>query len=59
MSGGSTTTSISLEATDNIVVNDGGTGGTMKQVALSKVSDFMTAQGFSSDDPTALAIALG
>jgi hypothetical protein len=59
MSGGSTTTSISLEATDNIVVNDGGTGGTMKQVALSKVSDFISAQGFSSDDPTALAIALG
>jgi hypothetical protein len=59
MSGGSTTTSISLEATDNIVVNDGGTGGTMKRVALSKVSDFISAQGFSSDDPTALAIALG
>ena len=59
MDGGAATSDITLASTDNIVVNDGGTGGTMKQVALSKVTAFMTAQGFSSDDPTALAIALG
>ena len=59
MDGGAATSDITLASTDNIVVNDGGTGGTMKQVALSKVTSFMTAQGFSSDDPTALAIALG
>ena len=59
MDGDAATSDITLASTDNIVVNDGGTGGTMKQVALSKVTSFMTAQGFSSDDPTALAIALG
>ena len=31
----------------------------MKQVALSDVTTFMQGQGFSSEDPTALAIALG
>ena len=33
--------------------------GTMKQVALSTLKTYLTSAGFSSEDPTALAIALG
>jgi hypothetical protein len=31
----------------------------MVQVALSDVKTYLTSAGFSSEDPTALAIALG
>ena len=47
-----------LASTDLIVVDDGA-GGANRKAALSRLTTFMTAQGFSSDDPTALAIALG
>ena len=47
-----------LETTDLIIVDDGA-GGTNRKAALSRVVTLMTAQGFSTDDPTALAIALG
>ena len=33
--------------------------GTNRKVALSDVKTYLTSQGFSTDDPTALAIALG
>ena len=39
-----------------LVTND---NGTMVQVALSDVKTYLTSAGFSSEDPTALAIALG
>jgi len=45
--------------TSDLIVVDDGAGGTNKKAALSRLTTFMTAQGFSSDDPTALAIALG
>ena len=38
---------------------DEGAGGTNRKAALSRLTTFMTGQGFSTDDPTALAIALG
>jgi hypothetical protein len=47
-----------LTSSDLIIVDDGA-GGTNKKAALSRVITLMTAQGFSSEDPTALAIALG
>ncbi len=53
------TSAITLLDEDNLVVNDGGTGGVMKQVALSNVKTYLTSAGYVTDDPTALAIALG
>ena len=53
------TSAITLLDEDNLVVNDGGTGGEMKQVALSNVKTYLTSAGYVTDDPTALAIALG
>ena len=47
-----------LTSSDLIIVDDGA-GGTNKKAALSRVITLITAQGFSSEDPTALAIALG
>ena len=47
-----------LTSSDLIIVDDGAAG-TNKKAALSRLTTFMSAQGFSSDDPTALAIALG
>ena len=47
-----------LTSSDLIIVDDGAAG-TNRKAALSRVVTFMSAQGFSSDDPTALAIALG
>ena len=47
-----------LETTDLIIVDDGA-GGTNRKAALSRLTTFMTGQGFSQEDPTALAIALG
>ena len=55
---GGTDIGAALETTDLIVVDDGA-GGTNRKAALSRVVTLMTAQGFSTDDPTALAIALG
>ena len=45
--------------TSDLIIIDDGAGGTNRKAALSRVVTLMTAQGFSSDDPTALAIALG
>ena len=56
MDGGTAAISTTLVDADRLVVND---DGTMKQVALSDVKTYISSAGFSSDDPTALAIALG
>ena len=45
--------------TSDLIIVDDGAGGTNKKAALSRVVTLMTAQGFVTDDPTALAIALG
>jgi hypothetical protein len=47
-----------LTTSDLIIVDDGASG-TNKKAALSRVVTLMSAQGFVTDDPTALAIALG
>ena len=47
-----------LTTSDLIVVDDGASGANRK-AALSRLTTFMSGQGFSTDDPTALAIALG
>jgi hypothetical protein len=56
MDGGTSATSTTLADADRVVTND---NGTMVQVALSDVKTYLTSAGFSSEDPTALAIALG
>ena len=55
---GGTDIGADLTTSDLIVVDDGA-GGTNRKAALSRIVTLMTAQGFSTDDPTALAIALG
>jgi hypothetical protein len=55
---GGTDIGAALTSSDLIVVDDGA-GGTNRKAALSRLTTFMNAQGFSSEDPTALAIALG
>jgi len=55
---GGTDIGADLTTSDLIIVDDGA-GGTNKKAALSRVVTLMTAQGFSQEDPTALAIALG
>ena len=55
---GATDISADLTTSDLIIVDDGA-GGTNRKAALSRVVTLMTAQGFTTDDPTALAIALG
>ena len=55
---GGTDIGADLTTSDLIVVDDGA-GGTNKKAALSRVVTLMSAQGFSTEDPTALAIALG
>ena len=45
--------------TSDLIVVDDGAGGTNRKAALSRLTTFMTGQGFSTEDPTALAIALG
>ena len=55
---GGTDISADLTTSDLIIVDDGA-GGTNRKAALSRVVTLMTAQGFSTEDPTALAIALG
>ncbi len=56
MDGDTSASSTTLVDADRLVTND---NGTMKQVALTDVKTYLTSAGFSSDDPTALAIALG
>ena len=56
MDGNTSATSTTLADADRFVTND---NGTMKQVALTDVKTYLTSAGFSSEDPTALAIALG
>jgi len=56
MDGSTSATSTTLADADRLVTND---NGTMVQVALSDVKTYLTSAGFSSEDPTALAIALG
>jgi len=56
MDGNTSASSTTLVDADRLVTND---NGTMKQVALSDVKTYLNSAGFSSEDPTALAIALG
>jgi hypothetical protein len=56
MDGGTAASSVTLADADRLVTND---DGTMKQVALTTLKTYLTRAGFSSEDPTALAIALG
>ena len=53
---GQTELASGLATTDELLVSD---AGTIKRMDMSVVSTFMTSEGFSKDDPTALAIALG
>jgi len=55
---GGTDIGADLTTSDLIIVDDGA-GGTNRKAALSRVVTLMTNQGFTTDDPTALAIALG
>jgi len=54
--GDTAASSVTLVDADRLVTND---AGTMKQVALTTLKTYLTSAGFSSEDPTALAIALG
>ena len=45
--------------TSDLIIVDDGAGGTNRKATLTRLTTFLTAQGFSSEDPTALAIALG
>ena len=56
MDGNTSASSTTLVDADRVVTND---AGTMKQVALSDVKTYLSSAGFSTEDPTALAIALG
>ena len=56
MDGDTSATGTTLVDADRIVTND---NGTMKQVALSDVKTYLNSAGYVTDDPTALAIALG
>jgi len=56
MDGDTSASSVTLADADRLVTND---DGTMKQVALTTLKTYLTSAGFSSEDPTALAIALG
>ena len=54
--GGTSATGTTLVDADRLVAND---AGTMVQVAMSDVKTYLSSAGFVTDDPTALAIALG
>ena len=56
MDGDTSASSTTLVDADRLVTND---AGTMKQVALTDLKTYLTSAGFTTDDPTALAIALG
>ena len=45
--------------TSDLIIVDDGAGGTNRKSTLNRLVTFMSAQGFSAEDPTALAIALG
>ena len=45
--------------TSYLIIVDDGAGGANRKAALSRLTTFMSGQGFSQEDPTALAIALG
>jgi len=53
---GQTELASGLADTDELMVSD---AGTLKRMDMSVVKTYLTNAGFSSDDPTALAIALG
>ena len=55
---GGTDIGADLADADLIIVDDGA-GGTNRKAALSRVKTYLTSAGFSTEDPTALAIALG
>ena len=54
--GNTSATSTTLLDADRLVVND---AGVMVQVSLSDVKTYLNSAGYVTDDPTALAIALG
>ena len=54
--GDTSATATTLADADRLVVND---AGTMVQVAISDVKTYLNSAGYVTDDPTALAIALG
>ncbi len=54
--GDTSASATTLADADRFVTND---AGTMKQVALTDVKTYLSSAGFSTEDPTALAIALG
>ena len=56
MDGNNLAASTTIVDADRVIVND---NGTMKQVALSDVKTYLNTAGYVTDDPTALAIALG
>jgi hypothetical protein len=56
LDGNTSATSTTLADADRLVVND---AGTMVQVAMSDVKTYLNTAGYVTDDPTALAIALG
>ena len=56
MDGDTSATGTTLVDADRLVVND---AGTMVQVAISDVKTYLNSAGYVTDDPTALAIALG
>jgi len=56
MDGDTSASSTTLVDADRLVTND---NGTMKQVALSDVKTYLNTAGYVTEDPTALAIALG
>lgn len=56
MDGDTSATATTLADADRLVVND---AGTMVQVAMSDVKTYLNSAGYVTDDPTALAIALG
>ena len=53
--GDTSASSTTLADADRLVTND---DGTMKQVALTDVKTYLSSAGFTTDDPTALAIAI-
>jgi len=56
MDGDTSATGTTLADADRVVLND---AGTMKQVALTDIKTYLNSAGYVTDDPTALAIALG
>jgi hypothetical protein len=56
LDGDTSATATTLADADRLVVND---AGTMVQVAMSDVKTYLNSAGYVTDDPTALAIALG